>query len=176
MRKPLDKLRLEKFLETLGRASRGSGRVYLTGGASALLYGWRETTVDVDLLFSPEPEGIFEAIPKLKNQLELNIELASPKDFVPELPGWRERSIWIATHHHVEFFHVDFYMQAFSKVERDLWKDQLDVTQMVHAGLVEPSRLLALVREVADSQWARFPALEPDHIMPRLEDLVDPDA
>jgi hypothetical protein len=36
-------------MEGLGRHARGPGRVYLTGGATALLEGWRASTVDVDL-------------------------------------------------------------------------------------------------------------------------------
>lgn len=175
VRKPLDKSRLETFLETLGRASHGPGRVYLTGGSSALLYGWRESTVDVDLFFSPEPSKVFEAIPRLKNELDLNIELASPKDFVPELEGWRERSVWIVSHHDVDFFHFDFYMQALSKVERNFRKDQFDVENMIEAKLVEPSRLLALATALTDAQWARFPSLEPTRIIGRIETLVEPD-
>jgi hypothetical protein len=35
------------LLSELGRATKGA-RLYLTGGASAVLVGWRERTVDVD--------------------------------------------------------------------------------------------------------------------------------
>ena len=34
--------------------------------------------------------GIFQAIAKLKRELNINIELASPQDFLPLLPGWRD--------------------------------------------------------------------------------------
>jgi hypothetical protein len=37
---------------------REHGRIYLTGGATALLYGWRSTTIDVDLKANPEPTTI----------------------------------------------------------------------------------------------------------------------
>jgi len=42
-------------------------------------------TVDVDMKADPEPSGYFESIASLKNELSLNIELASPSDFIP---GW----------------------------------------------------------------------------------------
>jgi hypothetical protein len=29
-------------------------RVYLTGGSTAVIEGWRETTIDVDLRFEPD--------------------------------------------------------------------------------------------------------------------------
>lgn len=41
MRRPLDVERLRQVLDALGRACRGPGVLYLTGGATALLEGWR---------------------------------------------------------------------------------------------------------------------------------------
>ncbi len=38
----------------LGREARGNARVYFTGGATAVLMGWRDTTIDIDLRFDPE--------------------------------------------------------------------------------------------------------------------------
>lgn len=83
MRGIVDRATLERFLAELGRRARGPGRVYLTGGATALLYGWRPATVDVDLKLDPEPAGAFEAIAGLKEELDLNVELASPDQFLP---------------------------------------------------------------------------------------------
>jgi hypothetical protein len=48
--------------------------------------GWRDSTIDVDLSFDPEPDGVFDAIPALKRELSINVELASPLDFIPEVP------------------------------------------------------------------------------------------
>lgn len=50
----------------LGSAVRSPGRIYLVGGSSAVLVGWRETTVDVDLKLDPEPAGAFEALAKIE--------------------------------------------------------------------------------------------------------------
>lgn len=97
--------------------SKGPGKVYLTGGASAVLFGWRNNTVDADLKLEPEPPGIFEAIRDLKDKLDMNIELASPDQFIPPLPGWEERSRHIADYNRVQFYHFDFYAQALSKIE-----------------------------------------------------------
>jgi len=83
-------------MEELGRRARGPGRIYLTGGATALIFGWRESTVDADLKLDPEPAGIFEAIAQIKEELEMNVELASPDQFIPPVPEWRERSTYIA--------------------------------------------------------------------------------
>lgn len=39
MRKLADSTRIERFMRELGRAAHAEGRVYLTGGATAVLYG-----------------------------------------------------------------------------------------------------------------------------------------
>lgn len=92
MRREVDRARLEAFLRALGQVSSTPATVYLTGGATALLYGWRTSTVDVDLKLEPESDALLRALPRLKEELEINVELASPDGFPPELPGWRERS------------------------------------------------------------------------------------
>ena len=90
-------------MEAFGKRVKTAGRIYLTGGATALLHGWRKMTIDVDLKADPEPQGFFEAIATLKDELSINIELASPSDFIPELPDWKSRSIFIARHGLIDF-------------------------------------------------------------------------
>jgi hypothetical protein len=95
MRSNVDSQKIKQLMQALGREALGAGCIYFTGGASALLIGWRSSTVDIDIRLDPEPLGIFQAIAKLKQELNINIELASPQDFLPPLPGWRDRSIYI---------------------------------------------------------------------------------
>jgi hypothetical protein len=95
MRSNVDPQKIAQLMKVLGREARGPGCIYFTGGASALLIGWRSSTVDIDIRLDPEPPGIFQAIAKLKQELNINIELASPQDFLPPLPGWRDRSVFI---------------------------------------------------------------------------------
>ncbi|CCI23972.1 hypothetical protein [Microcystis aeruginosa] len=89
MRANVDAQKLERLIQILGKEAQGSGTIYFTRGASALLVGWRNSTVDVDIRLDPEPPGIFQVIAKLKKELNINIELASPQDFLPPIPGWR---------------------------------------------------------------------------------------
>lgn len=44
-------------------------RVYLVGGATAVLLGWRPTTIDVDLVMRPEDDTLLRAIAGLKESL-----------------------------------------------------------------------------------------------------------
>lgn len=114
-------------MAALGKAVSGPGRIYLTGGATAVLYDWRQSTIDIDMKADPEPAGLFEAIVILKETLAINIELAAPDDFIPALPGWRERSLFITRSGELDFLHYDPYAQVLSKVERGHARDLQDV-------------------------------------------------
>jgi hypothetical protein len=163
--------KIERLMRELGRAARSPGRVYFTGGVTAVLLGWRETTLDADLKADPEPAGFFEALPKLKESLDLNIELASPEDFVPALPNWRERSQLITREGAIEFFHYDFYGQALSKIERFLKRDRFDVGRMIHDRLIESHRLLELYSSV-EANVIRYPAVAAPQLRARMEAIV----
>ena len=82
MRSETNKDKLERFMVALGNRVKSSGRIYLTGGATAVLYEWRTMTIDIDLKAEPEPRGLFEALALLKDELDINVELASPDDFI----------------------------------------------------------------------------------------------
>jgi hypothetical protein len=46
MRPPVDEQRIRDLARALGRVARDSVRIYLTGGSTAVLEGWRDTTID----------------------------------------------------------------------------------------------------------------------------------
>lgn len=150
-------------------AAASPGRVYFTGGVTAVLLGWRETTIDIDLKAEPEPAGFFECLPRMKDALDINIELASPDLFVPPLPGWQERSRFIARHGSVEFYHYDFYGQALAKIERDHPRDRNDVEHLFVEGWVEPDRLRELFESV-EAQLIRYPAVDAVLLRQRVMD------
>jgi hypothetical protein len=159
MRADADRAKLEKFMDALGKRVRGPGTIYLTGGATALLYGWREKTIDLDVKADPEPAGFFEAIAELKDSLDTNVELASPDLFIPELPGWRERSVLIRGVGELEFRHFDFYSQALAKLERGHERDALDVRAFVDQGLVDREKLEDFFQQIRP-MLKRFPAID----------------
>jgi len=160
MRESVTSERLRAFMRELAAETREEGRVYFTGGASAVVRGWRDSTVDVDVKLVPDSDAILRAIPALKERLQINVELASPADFVPELPRWQERSIFIAREGRLDFFHYDFYSQALAKLERGHRKDRDDVEAMMRDGLVQRATLLALFEEIEPLLF-RYPAIDP---------------
>ena len=110
--------KIREFMLEFARSAREHTRVYFTGGATAVLIGWRDSTIDVDIKFEPELDELFRSLPQLKESLQINVELASPGDFIPLLPGWQERSQFIETIGKASYYHYDFYSQALSKIER----------------------------------------------------------
>jgi hypothetical protein len=155
-----DKAKLQRFLVALGARVTGPGSVFLVGGGTALLLGWRDMTIDVDLKASPEPPGFFEAIAALKDELDVNVELASPDDFIPEVPGWRERCLFIARHGQIDFFHYDPVSQALAKIERGHTRDLEDVAAMLERKMVTCDQLLEAYRLI-EPALIRFPAIDP---------------
>jgi hypothetical protein len=147
-------------MTSLGAAADRPFRAYLTGGACAVLEGWRSTTIDVDVTFEPETDAALRALPEIKERLELNVELVSPAHFVPELPGWESRSPFVAQEGPVAFHHYDFYAQALSKLERGHRQDLADVEEMSQRGLVERPRLAELFERIEPLLY-RFPAIDP---------------
>lgn len=167
MRADADAGRIRSLAVALAQHAPAGTRLYLTGGATAVLEGWRESTVDVDVRIEPESDRVLRAISDLKEELDINIELASPADFLPELPGWRERSRFRFREGALDVFDFDFYSQALSKIERGFDLDTRDVGAMLEAGLVDPQRLMELFVQIED-QLFRFPAVD----AARLRDQV----
>jgi hypothetical protein len=155
-----DRERIQRLLEAFGRAARSDVRVHLVGGATAVLLGWRGTTIDVDFVMRPEDDALLRAIPALKEELQINVELASPADFIPIPPGWEDRGTFVARIGRVTFFHFDLYAQALAKVERGHRQDLADVHEMLARGLIERGRALEYFARIEPDLY-RFPALDP---------------
>jgi hypothetical protein len=160
MRELADSTRIERFMNELGRAVQIDSHVYFTGGATAVLQGWRDTTIDVDIKLIPDREEILREIPRLKEELNLNVELAAPSDFIPLPPGWEDRSPLIRREGRVTFHHFDPVAQALSKIERGHAQDLQDVEELIARGLVDPSDLRAQF-EAIEPELYRFPAIDP---------------
>jgi hypothetical protein len=160
MREPVDPERIALFMRELGKGVRSQVRVYFTGGSTAVLHGWRHSTIDVDICLIPDLDELYRRLPQIKEKLNINIELASPPDFIPPVEGWEDRSIYIGSEGSVHFYHFDPYSQALAKIERGHVQDLMDVDSMLHSGLVDRDKLLALFESIKP-QLYRYPAIDP---------------
>ena len=122
----------------------------------------------VGLKLDPEPARVFQAVARAKDALDMNIELAAPDDFLPALPGWRDRTAFIVSHGPVQFFHYDFYAQAIAKIERGHDRDLRAVAAMYRRGLIEPERIRALFRAI-EPELIRYPGIHPPSFRRRVE-------
>lgn len=173
MRALADIQRIREFMKALAQDAREDGRVYFTGGATAVLSGWRASTIDVDLKLAPEQDALLRAIPRLKETLRLNVELASPVDFIPVPPGWEDRSPFISRIGRLSFHHFELYAQALAKVERGHALDMTDVREMLGRKLIEPARALEYFAAV-EPQLYRYPAVDPPAFRRAVESAFRP--
>jgi hypothetical protein len=171
MRDAADAERIRRLARELGRVVSRGTRMYLTGGATAVLEGWRESTVDIDVRFEPDSDAALSKIRDLKEELAVNVELASPLDFLPALDGWRERSRFRFREGSLDVFDFDPYSQALSKLERGFDLDLEDVRSMVLSGRVEPAKLLELFEGI-EPELFRFPAVDPAGLRAAVESIT----
>ena len=170
MREPVDLLRLRRFMRRLGESG-GTARVYLTGGTTAVLRGWRKSTIDIDLLLVPDDDLLLRAIQELKEELHVNVEIAGPSHFLPELPGWEERSRHVGVEGRVHFYEYDLYSQVLAKIERAHAKDLEDVGHALADGEVKPAELWRLFDAIVP-QLHRFPAVDRVSFERRLQETA----
>jgi len=175
VRELADSERIARFMRALGRAADADGACYLAGGTTAVLLGWRQSTIDVDILLVPETEALLRAIQELKHELQVNVELASPIDFIPVPGGWEDRSIFVAREGRLSFFHLDLLAQALAKVERAHAQDLEDVAAMLERGLVYRDAAFACFEQI-EPELYRFPAIDPGTFRSRVEETFGPTA
>jgi hypothetical protein len=95
MRQRVGRQEIEQFLMQVGR-TRQPGRLYLTGGAALVHRSIRPgQTLDIDIQITVDPANLTAQIAQLKQQLNMNIEFASPGDFMPLSAQWETRSQFI---------------------------------------------------------------------------------
>ena len=171
MREAADLTRIRAFMRALGEAGRAPSRVYFTGGATAVLHGWRDSTIDVDLKFSPDRDELLRALPDIKERLRLNVELAAPIDFIPVRRDWEDRSPFIAQEGRLAFHHFDYCAQVLAKIERGHEQDAVDVANFLSLGLVSRDQLTGYFAAIEPDLY-RYPALDPAAFRQRVKQVV----
>ncbi len=152
--------RIRTLVRRLAPAATQPTNLYLTGGATAVLLGWRDATIDVDIKLVPDDGSVLRSIPALKELLELNVELASPDLFLPVRPGWEERSPWETSAGRLVVRHFDLTAQALGKLERGHARDLADVAELFSRSYVTPESITVELDAIEPDLY-RFPAVDP---------------
>ncbi len=143
---------IERFLQQFGQLSQQSGRLYLAGGAELVHGGLRgegATTVDIDLRLDVSDESAAETlIRQLMRQLGINVELASPADFIPLPSDWQTRSPFVGRYGNTDVFYFDYYALALSKIARGTSRDLSDVLLLAQNGLIQREDLEAAYQQI----------------------------
>ncbi len=151
MRPPVDRQRIIYFLQNLGQRFRKPGRVFLVGGTTLVFEGFRTQTLDVDLSFevAEQDHGEFiRAVRALKDELAINVEEASPEDFIPLPEGYQGRAQFVGRFGTLDVYHFDVYSVALSKIERGLDADFADVLALLEAGWLDFATLSRYFAEI----------------------------
>ena len=151
LRQVVNRERITLLLGEVGQRFHRPARLYLVGGTSLVFEGYREGTLDVDLTIEVSADGHSELIRALQEiilALDMNIEEASPGDFIPLPAGYADRHIFVGRYGQVDVFHFDLYSTSLSKVERGRRQDLDDVVALLHHDRIEWARLESMFREI----------------------------
>lgn len=174
MRPDVDRKAIEAFLQQLGRSYRKPGRLYLVGGAALIHANVRPGfTQDIDIQVAGSNEGeLIVAIQRLIQQMQINIEFASPKDFIPLPSQWEAHAQFVGRYGSIDVFYFDFYSIALSKMERGNSRDIEDVKLLVQQKRITLPELDRAYQEVlAQLGKGRYPKITPERFAARYADV-----
>jgi hypothetical protein len=170
MRPAVDKAAIESFLQQLGRTFLKPARVYLVGGAALVHLGARPGfTHEIKIHLDGVTEGeLIVAIQRLIQQMQVNVEFASPADFMPLPSQWEMHARFIGRYGKIDVFYFDFYSIALSKIERGNNRDITDVKLLVKQGIITLNELDVAYQEVlAQLGKGRYPRITPQRFSER---------
>jgi hypothetical protein len=166
LRQPAERSRIDRFLTELGRRMRHRLRFYLVGGAAVVDMGLREATIDIDFVVDADDPAALdefeELVPRLKNELDVNLEPASPADFLPVPAGALDRSPYVRTYGRVAVHYYDLAATAIAKLARGAERDLADVEMLLQRELVSWDEIDALWQRMRPSRrgWLRHDPAE----------------
>jgi hypothetical protein len=170
MRQSVDKAAIESFLQQLGRTFLKPARLYLVGGAALVHLGVRPGfTQHIDIQVGGVNEGeLIVAIQRLIQKMQVNVEFASPLDFIPLPTQWETQARFIGRYGKIDVFYFDFYSIALSKIERGNNRDIADVKLLVQQGIITLSELDVAFQEVLSQLGkGRYPRITPQRFSER---------
>jgi hypothetical protein len=167
----ITKKNIQTFMKAVGKMVKNDATFYVTGGTTAVLLGFRNGTIDIDI--AGNMDELFAFIPALKEEFQINIEMAKPTDFVPSLPGECDRHIMIVSYGKVRFMHFDPYAQAFSKIVRAHATDIADVKALAKEKIVDLKKLVDMITKLPDCDFEKYPRLNRAAVEATVQSFVE---
>ncbi len=113
--------------------------------------GLRDQSIDIDLAYEVAPadlDAFAQTVRQLKDELDINVEEASPSDFIPLPSGAKERATFVSRFGDLDVFHFDLYSTALSKLVRGLEEDLADIVALIRANRIEQPMLEKYYQEI----------------------------
>lgn len=108
------------------------------------------------------------AVQRLIQQMQVNVEFASPADFIPLPSQWEMHAQYVGRYGGVDVFYFDFYSIALSKIERGNNRDIADVKQLVEQSIISLHELDTAYQEVLSQLGqGRYPRITPQRFVER---------
>lgn len=150
MRQRVTRAEIEQFLKDIGKNVHQPGRLYLAGGAALVHMGVRSgSTLDIDVAIEAADEDeLVTAIRHVVQQRQINVEFASPGDFIPLPSQWTAQAKYVGRYGSVDVFYFDFYSLALSKISRGSDRDLIDVKLLLQHKLITLDELDAAFQEI----------------------------
>jgi hypothetical protein len=160
MRPNVTKTDIDKFLKALGKTFRKPGRLYLAGGAALVHLGIRSGfTMDIDITIktveATDEDEMVMAIRRIVEQMQVNVEFASPGDFIPLPSQWMAQAKFVGRYGLVDVFYFDFSSLALSKISRGSDRDLIDVKLLLQQKLITWEGLDAAYNEIVPRMGKR---------------------
>lgn len=140
-RRDVDASALDAFLDGVGRRVRDPVRLYIAGGAEAVILGIRPTTLDIDVTLDaddPQAERRAERVVEdVAERVGVVVEWSDPTMFLP-IPraAALKRSPWHRTVGQVRVHQFDLVSVALGKIGRGTERDLADVDAYLDRGLI----------------------------------------
>ena len=136
--------------------------------------GFRAQTLDIDIAIEVANEdhaAFIRAVRELKQELWINVEEASPGDFIPLPDGYRDRSPFVGRYGQLDVFHFDLYSMALSKIERGTENDFSDVLALLRAGRIHWETLSGCFAEILPRFGVASLKQDPDEFQRKFDAL-----
>lgn len=100
------------------------------------------------MIEAADEDEMITAIRRIVEQMQINVEFASPGDFIPIPTQWVAQAKYIGRYGSIEAFYFDFYSLALSKIARGSDRDLINVKLLVQQKVITLEGLDATYKEV----------------------------
>ena len=171
MRAPADRQRIDRFFAALSQRLRLPLRLYLVGGSVLVDLGLRPATLDIDYVAAADdPRALADLerqLPKLKDEIDVNVEPAGPADFMPVPRRALDESRYVRSCGPVSVYHYHYPTLILAKVARAAERDLGDVELLIREGVTDWAAVERAWAEVRASEtgWLRHTPSEVERLM-----------